>query len=88
MSDRPLKIAGIAGEVSETPARGDLIAQLKVMHTTGRSKLVGVGGDALESQGLKSLFDFSELSIMGFTQVLSKLQRLINLISITLPMRS
>jgi lipid-A-disaccharide synthase len=82
MSDRPLKIAVIAGEVSGDLLGADLIAQLKVMHN-GPIELVGVGGDALEAQGLKSLFDFSELSIMGFTQVLSKLPRLIKLISIT-----
>lgn len=41
------------------------------------SSLVGVGGDALEAQGLVSLFDYSELSIMGFTQVLKKLPKLI-----------
>lgn len=82
MSDRPLKIAVIAGEVSGDLLGADLVAQLKVMHS-GPIELVGVGGDALEAQGLKSLFDFSELSIMGFTQVLSKLPRLIKLISIT-----
>lgn len=82
MSDGPLKIAVIAGEVSGDLLGADLIAQLKVMHN-GPIELVGVGGDALEAQGLKSLFDFSELSIMGFTQVLSKLPRLIKLISIT-----
>ncbi|MBX9468337.1 MAG: lipid-A-disaccharide synthase [Rhizobium sp.] len=82
MSDRPLKIAVIAGEVSGDLLGADLIAQLKAMHQ-GPVELVGVGGDALEAQGLKSLFDFSELSIMGITQVLSKLPRLIKLISST-----
>jgi lipid-A-disaccharide synthase len=82
MSDKPLKIAVIAGEVSGDLLGADLIAQLKAMHS-GPVELVGVGGDALEAQGLKSLFDFSELSIMGITQVLSKLPRLIKLISLT-----
>jgi lipid-A-disaccharide synthase len=82
MSDKPLKIAVIAGEVSGDLLGADLIAQLKAMHP-GQVELVGVGGDALEAQGLRSLFDFSELSIMGITQVLSKLPRLIKLISLT-----
>lgn len=81
MSDRPLKIAVIAGEVSGDLLGADLIAQLKVKHQ-GPVELVGVGGEALEAQGLRSLFDFSELSIMGITQVLSKLPRLVKLISI------
>ncbi|MCJ8239241.1 lipid-A-disaccharide synthase [Peteryoungia algae] len=82
MSDKPLKIAVIAGEVSGDLLGADLIAQVKAMHQ-GPVELVGVGGDALEAQGLKSIFDFSELSIMGITQVLSKLPRLIKLISLT-----
>src|SRR5690606_14774014 len=40
-------------------------------------ELVGVGGEALERQGLKSLFDFSELSIMGISQVLKRLPLLL-----------
>lgn len=80
MRDRVLKIAVIAGEVSGDLLGADLIVQLKAMYG-GPVELVGVGGEALEAQGLKSLFDFSELSIMGITQVLSKLPRLVKLIS-------
>ncbi|QLF70356.1 lipid-A-disaccharide synthase [Peteryoungia desertarenae] len=80
MNARPLKIAVIAGEVSGDLLGADLVAALKRAHE-GTIELVGVGGEALESQGLTSLFDFSELSIMGFTQVLAKLPRLIGLIS-------
>lgn len=82
MFDKPLKIAVIAGEVSGDLLGADLIAHLKTIHSRP-IELVGVGGEALEAQGLKSLFDFSELSIMGITQVLSKLPRLIKLISWT-----
>jgi lipid-A-disaccharide synthase len=82
MSEKALKIAVIAGEVSGDLLGADLIAALKLRHA-GPIELVGVGGDALQVQGLRSLFDFSELSIMGITQVLSKLPRLIRLISLT-----
>lgn len=82
MSEKPLKIAVIAGEVSGDLLGADLIGALKQRHS-GPIKLVGVGGEALQGQGLHSLFDFSELSIMGITQVLSKLPRLIRLISVT-----
>ena len=82
MSTKPLKIAVIAGEVSGDLLGADLIAALKVRHG-GPIELVGVGGDALERQGLRPLFDFSELSVMGLTQVLSRLPRFIRLIGLT-----
>jgi len=82
MISRPLKIGVLAGEVSGDLLGGDLIAALKARHA-GPIELIGVGGEALEAEGLKSLFEFSELSIMGITQVLAKLPRLIGLISKT-----
>lgn len=77
--DRALKIAVVAGEVSGDLLGGDLIAALKGQHG-GPVDLVGVGGEALEAEGLVSLFDYSELSIMGFTQVIARLPRMISLI--------
>lgn len=79
---RVLKVGVIAGEVSGDLLGGDLIAALKAAHD-GPVELVGVGGDALAAQGLQSLFDFSELSIMGITQVLSRLPNLIKRINQT-----
>ena len=71
-----LKVAVIAGEVSGDLLGADLIRSLKAQYA-GPVELVGVGGEMLEAQGLVSLFDYSELSIMGFTQVLKKLPKLI-----------
>ncbi|MDH2223879.1 lipid-A-disaccharide synthase [Agrobacterium sp. GD03642] len=71
-----LKVAVIAGEVSGDLLGADLIRSLKAQYP-GPIELLGVGGEALETQGLVSLFDYSELSIMGFTQVLKKLPKLI-----------
>jgi lipid-A-disaccharide synthase len=82
MERRPIKIAVIAGEVSGDLLGADIIEALK-QKTAADVQLVGVGGNGLEAQGLKSLFDYSELSIMGVTQVLKKLPRLIKLIKIT-----
>jgi lipid-A-disaccharide synthase len=79
---RPLKVAVIAGEVSGDLLGGDLVAALKAAHD-GPVELIGVGGDALTAQGLRSLFDFSELSIMGITQVLARLPGLIRRINET-----
>ena len=76
MIGQTLKIAIVAGEVSGDLLGGDLAAALK-RQFAGDVELVGIGGEALEAEGLTSLFDFSELSIMGFTQVLPKLPRLI-----------
>ncbi|MBX5173280.1 lipid-A-disaccharide synthase [Rhizobium sp. NZLR1b] len=79
MNGAPLKIAVIAGEVSGDLLGADLIAALKRIHA-GPVELVGVGGEGLQAEGLRSLFDFSELSIMGITQVLSRLPKLYTLI--------
>ena len=82
MSARPLKIAVIAGEVSGDLLGGDLIAALKQKYQ-GEISLIGVGGEALEDQGLSPLFDFSELSVMGLSQVLAGLPKFIRLIKLT-----
>lgn len=76
MADKALRIGIVAGEVSGDLLGGDLIAALRETYR-GPIDLVGVGGDALERQGLKSLFDFSELSIMGISQVLKRLPSLL-----------
>ncbi|WP_105382102.1 lipid-A-disaccharide synthase [Neorhizobium alkalisoli] len=79
---KSLKVGVVAGEVSGDLLGGDLIAALNAAHE-GPVELVGVGGDALAAQGLASLFDFSELSIMGLTQVLARLPNLIKRITQT-----
>ncbi|MBB4569656.1 lipid-A-disaccharide synthase [Rhizobium leucaenae] len=72
----PLKLAVVAGEVSGDLLGGDLVAALRQRYD-GAVELIGVGGDALEAQGLRSLFDYSELSIMGFAQVIKRLPKLL-----------
>ncbi|HWU63741.1 MAG TPA: lipid-A-disaccharide synthase [Ensifer sp.] len=72
---RPLKLAVVAGEVSGDILGGDLVAALR---RTGREvELMGVGGERLQREGLQSLFDFSELSVMGIADVLGKLPSLL-----------
>ncbi|MFD1744443.1 lipid-A-disaccharide synthase [Rhizobium helianthi] len=75
MNTRPLRLAIVAGEVSGDLLAADLVDYLQRIHQ-GPVELIGVGGDALEERGLKSFFDFSELSIMGITQVLKRLPQL------------
>ncbi|SIQ01291.1 lipid-A-disaccharide synthase [Rhizobium sp. RU20A] len=73
---RPLKIAMIAGEVSGDLLGADLIGALRRQHA-GPLSIVGVGGEAMEAEGLSSWFDYSELSIMGIAQVLKRLPQLL-----------
>ncbi|CAN7277750.1 lipid-A-disaccharide synthase [Rhizobium sp. LjRoot258] len=76
MSESSLKVAIVVGEVSGDLLGADLVAALKRQYQ-GRVELIGVGGEGLDALGLRSLFDFSELSVMGITQVLSNLPRLV-----------
>ncbi|WP_292055578.1 lipid-A-disaccharide synthase [Martelella sp.] len=71
-----MKIGIVAGEVSGDLLGANLVAALKMAHG-GPVDLVGVGGDGLAGEGLSSLFDYSELSIMGFTQVIGRLPQLL-----------
>lgn len=82
MTERVLKLAVVAGEVSGDMLGADLVRALKVQYG-GQLELFGVGGEQLTAEGLTSLFDYSELSIMGFTQVLKKLPQLISRIKET-----
>ncbi|WP_455271769.1 lipid-A-disaccharide synthase [Rhizobium herbae] len=76
MSVNGLKLAVIAGEVSGDLLGADLVKSLRPL-VAGNFSIVGVGGEGLEAEGLKSLFDYSELSIMGISQVLARLPKLI-----------
>ncbi len=74
---RRVRVAVVAGEVSGALLGADLVSALKAAHA-GPVELIGVGGEALQAEGLQSLFDFSELSIMGLTQVLQRLPQLVS----------
>jgi len=76
MTGHGLKLAVIAGEVSGDLLGADLVKSLRPL-VDGNLSLIGVGGEGLEAEGLKSLFDYSELSIMGISQVLARLPKLV-----------
>ncbi|MGR6465658.1 lipid-A-disaccharide synthase [Rhizobium sp. PAMB 3182] len=76
MAAEPLKIAVIAGEVSGDLLGADVLSALR-RRLDGPIEIIGVGGEAMEAEGLKSLFDFSELSIMGISAVVAKLPQLV-----------
>ena len=75
MSDRPLRIAVVAGEESGDLLGADLVTALQVA-TGRRVELSGVGGPHLQALGLKTLFDPGDISLMGIAAVLTRLPQL------------
>ena len=76
MNPAGFKIAIVAGEVSGDLLGADLVAGLR-RTTDVPIELMGVGGDALAAQGLNSIYDYSDLSVMGFTQVIARLPTIV-----------
>src|SRR5690606_5122893 len=73
MSDA-LRLFILAGEPSGDRIAADLVARLRQRVTLDLS---GVGGDELAEQGLHSLYPMSDLAVMGITDVLLHLPRLL-----------
>ncbi|WP_419693384.1 lipid-A-disaccharide synthase [Mesorhizobium muleiense] len=81
-TERPLKIAIVAGEESGDLLGADIVEALK--RVTGREvRLVGIGGRHLHALGLTPLFDGGEIALMGLSAILRDLPRLIRRISQT-----
>ena len=66
----------IAGEPSGDRLGARLIAALRTI-TEGQCQISGVGGPEMERQGLSSYFPMSELTVMGFAEVLPRLPNLL-----------
>ncbi len=77
-----MKIYLIAGEPS-----GDLLGSrlMKAMQkkTDNQVEFFGVGGESMEAAGLKSLFDISDLAIMGLAEVIPSIPKVLKLIKQT-----
>jgi len=71
-----LKLAVVAGEPSGDILGAELVRQIAIQ-TGEHPELTGVGGERLIAEGLVSLFDYTELSIIGFSAVIAKLPKLI-----------
>lgn len=69
------KLAIIAGESSGDLLGANLIAALR--EQAGPFEIVGVGGEAMEAEGLRSLFDYHELSIVGASAIVARLPLLV-----------
>lgn len=67
----------IAGEASGDVLGAKLMANLKKL-SSEEAEFYGVGGEKMEEQGLKSQFPMSELSLLGFMEILPHIPNLLN----------
>ena len=72
--DSPLHVFVIAGEPS-----GDVIGArlIEALRADGDIEVSGIGGPEMEAAGLQSLFPYDELAIMGLTEVLPSVPRIL-----------
>ena len=68
------KVYIIVGEESGENIAVDIISKLK---KTTNLDLRGIGGSRLEKLGFKSIFPFTELSIMGLIEIIPKIPKLL-----------
>lgn len=75
----------IAGEASGDALGAKVIREIKKNLTLINKdfKFIGVGGKSMQEEGLFSIFDMSELSIMGFVEVIPHLKNLLKRINQT-----
>ena len=74
------KIYIIVGEESGENIGYEILSSLKKKINY---RLYGIGGKKLNSLGLKSIFNFNELSVMGLFEVLPKIPKLLILMQKT-----
>lgn len=82
-SNRPADIFILAGEPSGDIIGARLMQALRRMDSDGSIEIFGVGGPRMQDQGLVSLFPMDELSLMGFTEILPHVPRLLRRLSET-----
>ncbi len=71
-----LRVALVAGEHSGDQLGYKLMRALKEAHA-GEVVFSGVGGEAMEAEGLTSLFPISDIAVMGILPVLARLPKLL-----------
>ena len=78
-----IKIYLIAGEASGDLLGSRLMRALR-QKTDGKVEFFGLGGDTMEQEGLKSLFDISELAVMGIFEVIPSIPKVLRRIKETI----
>ncbi len=71
-----LKIYLIAGEPSGDLLGSRLMRALRAK-TGGNVEFFGLGGDTMEAEGLKSVFDISDLAVMGLVEVIPSIPKVL-----------
>jgi len=80
---KPLKICLIAGEISGDMLGEKLMTALNKISNTP-IQFSGIGGERMKKQGLDSFFPISDLSIMGISEILPYIPRLLSRIKETI----
>ncbi|WP_152048185.1 lipid-A-disaccharide synthase [Aureimonas psammosilenae] len=76
------KIAFVVGENSSDRLGAELIKGLR-RHLGAELEAIGLGGDEMANEGVESLFDIDELSIIGVGAVVARLPQLVRRLSQT-----
>lgn len=82
MDTKKTKIYLIAGEPSGDALGVRLMRALK-KKTNGNIEFYGLGGESMESEGLNSIFDISELAVMGLAEVIPSIPKVLKRIKET-----
>ena len=80
MNDAPpktIKLFLVAGEHSGDALGAKLMESLKTSCGNREISFAGLGGEAMQREGLKTLFSIDEVAVMGITSIFARLPNLI-----------